>query len=55
MEQYLKHIQEVAKYCFDNFGDDYYEALNAAECLPIPSEDVKYDAFRVHAVLEGEL
>lgn len=55
MEQYLKHIQEVAKYCCDNFGDDYYEALNAAECLPIPSEDVKYDAFRVHAVLEGEL
>lgn len=55
MEQYLKHIQKVAQYCCDTFGDDYHEALNAAEILPIPSEDVKYDAFRVHAILEGEL
>ena len=55
MKEYLNHIREVAQYCADRFGDDYYAAINAAECLPIPSEDVKYDAFRVHAVLEGEL
>jgi hypothetical protein len=46
---------DVAKYCFDNFGDDYYAAINVAECIAIPSEDVKYDALRVHAILEGEL
>lgn len=51
----IEHIRAVAQYCFDNFGDDYYEALNAAECIAIPSEDVKHDAFRVHAILEGEL
>lgn len=55
MKTTIKHLCAVAKYCFDNFGDDYYEALNAAECLPIPSKDVKHDAFIVHAILEREL
>lgn len=49
------HILEVAKYCFDKFGDDYYEAINAAECIANPSKDVKDDALRVHAILEGEV
>lgn len=49
------HILEVAKYCFDKFGDDYYSAINAAESITGLTNDVEYDAVRVHAILEGEL
>lgn len=50
-----KHILDVAKYCFDRFGDDYYEAINATESITGLTDDVKSDAVRVHAILEGEL
>lgn len=51
----IEHIRAVAQYCFDNFGDDYYEALNAAECVATLGESVEQDAFMVHAILEGEV
>lgn len=53
MKRHL-HILEVAKYCFDKYGDDYYSAINAAESITGLTEDVEYDAVRVHAILEGE-
>lgn len=57
MEEQLKYLQKVAQRAFDYFGDDYYAALNVAECIVKDTEEehLKMWTSRVHAVLEGEL
>ena len=51
------YLDKVAKTAFDKYGDDYYEALNAAECIVRDCEEgnIEHYAQRVHAVLEGEI
>lgn len=49
----IQYIESVAKEV-ERMGYDYQEALNAMECLT-PDWDLKTDAYRVVAILEGEL
>lgn len=51
----MTYLEEVAKKAFDLYGDDFYAALNVAECIVRNTNDPLGDAQRVHAVLEGEL
>ena len=51
----MTYLEQVAKRCFDKYGDDFYEALNAAECIVRSTDNLEGDAQKVHAVLEGEL
>lgn len=55
----LLWIRSVAWYAAERLGDDFYAALNAAECIidkpGTGEEELKRDALRVHAILEGEL
>ena len=55
----LLWIRSVAWYAAEHLGDDFYAALNVAECIISKAganeEELKRDALRVHAVLEGEL
>lgn len=55
----LLWIRSVAWYAAEHFRDDFYSALNVAECIieraGKDEEELKQDALRVHAILEGEL
>lgn len=55
----LLWIRSVAWYAAEHLGDDFYAALNVAECIidkpGMSEEELKKDALRVHAILEGEL
>lgn len=51
----MTYLEQVAKRCFDKYGDNFYEALNAAECIVRSTDDPEGDAQRVHAILEGEV
>lgn len=52
----FKYLNTIAQICSDKYGDDFYDALNAAECIvnKVEEEPEKW-ASRVHAILEGEL
>ena len=51
----MTYLKEVAKKVFDLYGDDFYAALNVAECIVRNTSDLLGDAQKVHAILEGEL
>lgn len=51
----MTYLEEIAKKAFDLYGDDFYAALNVAECIVRNTSDPLGDALRVHAILEGEL
>ena len=51
------YLDKVAKRVFNKYGDNYYEALGAAECIVRDLEEENIDKYaqKVHAILEGEL
>ena len=50
------YLTEVARIAFEKYGDDYYGALNVAECIVSDTEkDPEIWATEIHAILEGEL
>lgn len=51
----MKYLHDVATLVHKKYGHDFYEALNAAECICGYSGDLERDAAAVHAILEGEL
>lgn len=50
------YLDKVAKEAFNKYGDNYFEALGAAECIvrDCEEENIPKYAQRVHAILEGE-
>ena len=53
----MKYLQDVANLAFEKYGDDFYAALNVAECIVSDCEEEHLEkwAAQVHAILEGEL
>ena len=51
------YVSEIASLCYDNYGDDYYAAINVAESVALDPDcnDSRGDAAKVHAILEGEV